>query len=230
MGMISANKQFLATLREATQANGVILIFDEVISLRLSGGGAQEIYGIQPDLTCMGKIIGGGLPVGGVGGKRELMQVFNPTNPEKVFHASTFSGNALTMAAGLAAMSLYTPAEADRINSLGDMLRDGFEQAFQQSGIRGQAAGFGSLVNLHLTDKTLHDSRDALEGMLGAGHIGRLLHLCMLKRGVGSASRLMYCISTPMTETEINMAITALSESLSELRPYIADERPDLLI
>jgi glutamate-1-semialdehyde 2,1-aminomutase len=230
MGMIPANKQFLATLREVTQANGVILIFDEVISLRLSGGGAQELYGIQPDLTCMGKIIGGGLPVGGVGGKRELMQVFNPVNPEKVFHASTFSGNALTMAAGLAAMSLYTPSEVERINRLGDMLRGGFEQALHQSGIRGQATGLGSLVNLHLTDKTLHDSRDAMQGMIDAGHIGRLLHLCMLQKGVGSASRLMYCISTPMTETEISMAITALSESLSELRPYIEVERPDLLI
>lgn len=230
MGMIPANKQFLDTLRETTEKNGVVLIFDEVISLRLSGGGAQEIYGIEPDLTCMGKIIGGGLPVGGVGGKRELMQVFNPTNPGKVFHASTFSGNALTMAAGLAAMGLYTPSEADRINSLGDMLRDGFNQVFHQSGIRGHATGLGSLVNLHLTDKTLHDSRDAMEGMIGAGHIGRLLHLCMLKRGVGSASRLMYCISTPMTEREINIAITALSESLSELRPYIETERPGLLI
>ncbi|MDK1023575.1 MAG: aspartate aminotransferase family protein [Gammaproteobacteria bacterium] len=230
MGMIPANKRFLETLRETTEKNGVVLIFDEVISLRLSGGGAQEIYGIKPDLTCMGKIIGGGLPVGSVGGKRELMQVFNPTNPERVFHASTFSGNALTMAAGLAAMTLYTPSEAERLNRLGDMLRRGFDQALQQSGIRGHATGLGSLVNLHLTDKPLHDSRDAMEGMLGAGHIGRLLHLCMLQRGVMSASRLMYCISTPMTETEINIAITALSESLSELRPYIETERPGLLI
>jgi glutamate-1-semialdehyde 2,1-aminomutase len=230
MGMIPASGQFLTSLREATQANRVILIFDEVISLRLSGGGAQEMYGIQPDLTCMGKIIGGGLPIGGVGGKRELMQVFNPENPEKVFHASTFSGNTLTMAAGLAAMSLYTPSEADRLNRLGDLLRDGFDKALQQSGIRGHATGLGSLVNLHLTDETLHDSRDAMAGMIGAGHIGRLLHLCMLKRGVMSASRLMYCISTPMTETEISIAVTALSESLSELRPYIEAEKPDLLI
>jgi glutamate-1-semialdehyde 2,1-aminomutase len=230
MGMVPANKQFLDALREATEKHGVVLIFDEVISLRLSGGGAQEIYGIQPDLTCMGKIIGGGLPVGGVGGKRALMQMFNPANPEKVFHASTFSGNALTMSAGLAAMTLFTASEADRLNQLGDMLRDGFGQALQQSGIRGQATGLGSLVNLHLTDEPLRDSRDSMEGMLGAGHIGRLLHLCMLKRGVMSASRLMYSISTPMTEIEISTAITALSESLVELRPYIEVERPDLLI
>jgi len=230
MGMIAATKAFLETLRSVTSQHGILLIFDEVISLRLSGGGAQEIFGIEPDLTCMGKIIGGGLPIGAVGGKREYMQIFDPSNPNKVFHASTFSGNALTMAAGFAAMTLYSAAEAKRLNLLGEKLKNGFNQAFQQSGIHGQATGLGSLVNLHFTDRDIHDSRDALSGMIDAGHFGRLLHLCMLKRGVMSASRLMFCVSSPMREEEINLAITALHESLAELRPYIEAERPKLLV
>jgi len=229
MGMIPASKEFLQALRDETERLGIILIFDEVITLRLGAGGTQSIHGVNPDLTSMGKIIGGGLPVGGIGGKRELMQIFSPDVRENVFHASTFSGNALTMAAGLAAMSHYTDAEAKRLNRLGDKLRDGFNLTLQQNGIRGQAVGLGSLTNLHLTDEPLHDSRDSLVGMVAAGHISSLLHLGMLRRGVMSASRLMYCISTPMGEDEIASAITALNETLIELRPYIKQERPELL-
>ena len=86
------------------------------------------------------------------------------------------------------------------------------------------------MSNLHFTDATLHDARDSLAGIAAAGHIPRLLHLAMLRRGVTSASRLMYCVSTAMTESEVDVAIGALNESLRELRPYIDAERPGLLI
>lgn len=229
MGMIPATAEFLRVLRSETEKLGIVLIFDEVITLRLSEGGTQSIHGVTPDLTGMGKIIGGGLPIGAIGGKRELMQIFSPDTSDNVFHASTFSGNALTMAAGFAAMSHFKDAEAKRLNWLGDKLREGFNLILHQNGIRGQALGLGSLTNLHLTDEPLHDSRDALVGMAAAGHISRLLHLGMLRRGIMSASRLMYCISTPMGEDEVAAAITALNETLTELRPFIKQERPGLL-
>ncbi len=229
MGMLPATPAFLQALREEATAAGVVLVFDEVITYRLATGGAQERYGIAPDLTCLGKIIGGGLPVGAVGGKRELMQLFSPARENPVMHASTFSGNALTMAAGLAAIDAYDEAAADRINTLGDRLREGFNQAFLQSGIRGHAGGVGSLVNVHFTDKALNDSRQSFDAMLEAGHIAGLLHLTMLRHGVSSASRLMYCTSTAMGEADVDQAITAMHESLGELRPHIAEERPALL-
>lgn len=144
-------------------------------------------------------------------------------------HASTFSGNALTMAAGLAAIDAYDAAAVERINALGDRLREGFNQAFLQSGIRAHASGVGSLVNVHFTDKALNDSRESLDSMIEAGHIAGLLHLTMLRHGVMSASRLMYCTSTSMVEADVDQAITAMHESLGELRPYIAEERPALL-
>ena len=87
MGMLPATPEFLAALREGATAHDVVLIFDEVITLRVAEGGAQVHYGVTPDLTCMGKIIGGGLPVGGVGGKRELMQLFSPDQESPVMHA-----------------------------------------------------------------------------------------------------------------------------------------------
>ncbi len=229
MGMVPATGDFLKALRTATEKHGVVLIFDEVITFRLDAGGAQALHGIQPDMTCMGKIIGGGLPIGAVGGKQELMALFNPDREDPVMHASTFSGNALTMAAGLAAMRAYDSAAVARVNALGDRLRAGFNEAFLQSGIRGQACGTGSLTNLHLTDKPLNNARDNIDGLIGAGHVGRLLHLTMLRRGVMSASRLMYCVSTAMTEADVDTAVVALNESLRELRPYVEAERPTLL-
>lgn len=229
MGMVPATREFLTALRAATEAHGIVLIFDEVITLRLGVGGAQTLHDIQPDLTCMGKIIGGGLPVGAVGGRQELMALFSPERENPVMHASTFSGNALTMAAGLAAMRAYDAAAIARVNHLGERLRAGFNEAFLQSGIRGQASGTGSLANLHFTDGPLNNARDTVDGLVEGGHMGRLLHLAMLRRGVMSASRLMYCVSTAMTESEVDEAIAALNESLRELRPYVETERPGLL-
>ena len=157
------------------------------------------------------------------------MQLFSPERQNPVMHASTFSGNALTMAAGFAAMSAYGREGVIHLNSLGDRLRAGFNQAFLQSGIRGQASGIGSLANLHFTDAPLKNARDSMAGIIEAGHIGRLVHIGMLRRGVMSASRLMYCVSTAMSETEVDLAIGALNETLRELRPYIEAERPALL-
>jgi glutamate-1-semialdehyde 2,1-aminomutase len=230
MGMIPATTEFLQALRDETSKNDIILIFDEVIALRQSSGGEQERHGVIPDLTCMGKIIGGGLPVGGIGGNKDLMQVFNPDAQETVMHASTFSGNAMTMAAGLASMSNFTGEDSLRINVLGDRLRNGFNGILNQHGIKGQAIGSGSLSNIILSSDPIHDARDSTQGMTAAGHIGALLHLGMLRNGVVSASRLMYCISTPMDENHVDQAVTALSETLVELKPYIEAERPGLLL
>ncbi len=229
MGMLAATPEFLQTLRDATERHGIVLIFDEVITLRLSDGGAQKNYAVTPDLTCMGKIIGGGLPVGGVGGKRELMQLFSPEQQQPVMHASTFSGNALTMAAGRAAMTHYTAAEAERLNTMGARLREGFNQAFAQAGVHIQALGSGSLSNLHFASGDIEDARAALDGMAAGGMLNNLLHLTMIRHGVMSATRLMYCTSTAMRDTDIDTAVTAMHETLAELRPYIEADWPELL-
>ena len=126
-------------------------------------------------------------------------------------------------------MTAYTAEECQRINSLGEKLREGFDQAFMQQGIRGQATGVGSLTNLHFYGDEISDSRHAMKGMIDGGHISRLLHLTMLRHGVMSATRLMYCTSTAMKEAHVDQAVNALNESLAELRPYIEAERPGLL-
>ncbi len=230
MGMIPATREFLQALRDATTRRGVVLVFDEVITLRLGNGGLQEVHGITPDLTAMGKIIGGGLPIGAFGGRREILDLFDPDLQRPVLHASTFSGNPLSMAAGLATMERFTPEVVGRLNGLGDRLREGFNSVFRKAGLRGQATGWGSLVNVHLTDRPLTNARESLGGMFEAGIVTRLLHLAMIRRGVTSASRLMYCISSPMGTSEIDTAVDAMEDALVELRPLIEKETPTLLL
>ena len=230
MGMIPATTEFLRALREAASDHDVLLIFDEVITLRLHDGGAQALHGVTPDLTAMGKIIGGGLPIGAFGGRTDLMRMFHPDESQPVMHASTFSGNPVSMAAGVAAMQQVDPQLIAQLNGLGERLRSGFDEAFRKNGIRGQATGIGSLVNIHLTDTNLRSARDSLAGLMRSGGVNQLLHLSMLMRGVASASRLMYCTSAPMRVADVDFAIDALDDALRALKPGIERERAELLL
>ena len=229
MGMIPPEPGYLEELRRVTEEAEVLLVFDEVITLRLGFGGLQERCGVTPDLTAMGKIIGGGLPVGAFGGRRDVLELFNPNRPDSIMHASTFSGNALTMAAGLAALSHFGRDDVARLNRLGDRLRAGFEAVFERARVRGRATGIGSLVHLHLSDQPIRDARDSLAASMQAGRFPLLIHLGMLRRGIFAAPRQMYCVSTPMTETEVDRAAEMLGETLAELRPVLEDDYPNLL-
>jgi glutamate-1-semialdehyde 2,1-aminomutase len=229
LGMIPPKPGYLKEIRRITEKNDVLLILDEVITLRLSRGGAQELFDIKPDLTALGKIIGGGLPIGGFGGRKEIMQQFNPELPQFMWHASTFSGNPLTMAAGIAALEELTPEVYDRLNASGNILKERFNNTFKTNTIRGQATGLGSLINLHFTDLPIHNARDSINGIIGAGPLPRHFHLCMLQQGIFPAGRQMYCISTPMKEEEIDRAVEALNISLKQLRPIIERDFPHLL-
>jgi glutamate-1-semialdehyde 2,1-aminomutase len=228
LGMIPPEPGYLQELRRITLEAEVLLVFDEVITLRLAYGGLQERYDVKPDLTAMGKIIGGGLPVGGFGGRRDILEIFNPTRPDSIMHASTFSGNALTMAAGLAALSHLGRDDIARLNALGDRLR-AFNGVFERAGVRGQATGLGSLVHLHLSDEPIRDARSSIQATIEAGPIPHLIHLGMLRRGIFPAPRQMYCISTPMTEAEVDQAAETLAETLSELHPVLEEDHSHLL-
>jgi glutamate-1-semialdehyde 2,1-aminomutase len=229
LGMVPATQEFLQALRDATTRCGALLVFDEVITLRVAEGGAQAHYGVTPDLTALGKIIGGGLPIGAFGGRRDVLERFDPERPGAVFHASTFSGNPLSMAAGLAAMEHFGRSEVERLNALGARLRAGFEAAFARAGMHGHATGLGSLANLHLAEAPPRSARDTVDAIAAAGSLGRLLHLGLVRRGVFAASRLMFCCSTPMDDADVDSAAAALEDALRELRPLVAARRPELL-
>ncbi len=139
---------FLETLRAVTADEGVLLLFDEVISLRLGMGGAQDRYGVVPDMTALGKLIGGGLPVGAFGGRADIMAVTDPLGDMKVALAGTFNANPMTAAAGVAGLGLLTPEAYDRIDHRGRALREGLSAAVAERGLPLRVEGGGSLLSL----------------------------------------------------------------------------------
>jgi glutamate-1-semialdehyde 2,1-aminomutase len=228
-GVIPAQNGYLAGLRELADRFRVLLIFDEVITLRLSTGGMQEMTGVTPDLTSLGKIIGGGLPVGAFGGRAEIMARFDPSHPQTIFHSGTFNAANMVMAAGLAALKTLDQTAINRINALGERLKKGVNDAFKQNGLRGQVSGVGSLNQVHWHQRPLKNARDSARGLAAAGELPGLVHLEMMNRGIYTARRGMFIISTPMTGAEIDKATAAFAGALDMLKPYIAARLPQLV-
>jgi glutamate-1-semialdehyde 2,1-aminomutase len=157
------------------------------------------------------------------------MSLFDPAHKEAVFHSGTFNGNNITLAAGMAAMALYDQTAVTRLNQLGDRLRDGFTAALKEAGLRGCVSGLGSLLQLHWRDRKPANAADSMVGLRNAGELPRLVHLEMMNRGIYSAGRGMFALSTPMTHADIDKAVVSFRETLSILKPYIADTTPHLL-
>jgi len=225
-GMLAPEDDYLQHLRAETSRHGVLLVFDEVISLRLAAGGAQQLYGVTPDLTALGKIIGGGFPVGAFGGREELMMQFSPLRDGYVGHSGTFNANPVTMAAGVATLKALPQAEIDRINALGDRFAEGALAAAAERGIRLQITGYGSLRNLHFATERVRDGATAN----AADHeLVRLLHLALLPRGVFASGRGMFVTSTAITEADVDETVAALDDALRQLLPAIEERMPALL-
>ncbi len=157
MGVVIPDGAFLQRLRDITEASGALLIFDEVISgFRVAPGGAQEIYGIRPDLTCLGKIIGGGLPVGAYGGKREIMLRMAPEGD--IYQAGTLSGNPLAMAAGIATLTILRQGNLyQQLEKMGNILFSGLETLAGNAGIPVAVNRIGSMGSLFFTDTSVSD-------------------------------------------------------------------------
>lgn len=228
-GLIAPEPGYLHAMRELTKRYDVLLIFDEIMVFRLSKGGMQEAEGVDPDLTALGKIIGGSFPVGAFGGRREIMQLFAPTRPHSVFHSGTFAGNNVTLAAGLANLEAYDTPDIERLNQLGDRMREGFAQALREARVTGHVTGIGSLINIHWLEEAPRNARDTAFGMFKTAGLPGLLNLELINRGVFSTHRGMFCLSTPMTEREVDTAIDAFGGALQVLRPYIVDTAPNLM-
>jgi glutamate-1-semialdehyde 2,1-aminomutase len=161
MGLVLPKDGFLQALRKLTEENGSLLIFDEVMTgFRVARGGAQSVYGILPDLTCLGKIIGGGLPVGAYGGKREIMEHVAPQGP--VYQAGTLSGNPLAMAAGIATLRLLNePGFYETLDNKADRLATGLEMAAENAGIDVRVDRAGSMLGFFFTDRAVMNFDDA---------------------------------------------------------------------
>jgi glutamate-1-semialdehyde 2,1-aminomutase len=200
-GVIPGEPEFLRALRQATVAHDVLLVFDEVMTSRLSTGGLQGALGITPDLTTLGKYVGGGLAFGAFGGRADLMGRFDPSRPDPLPHAGTFNNSVLTMAAGAAGLTqVYTAAEVARLNALGDRLRDRLNAFASRDEVAFCATGYGSMVGLHFTRGPLRSVADVPQ----APELRTLLHLHLLEHGYSCARRGFVALSLPLGEDDVD--------------------------
>ena len=212
-GVIPASPGFLGFLREATSADGSLLVFDEVQTLRLHRGGAEAIYQVRPDLSTFAKIIGGGFPVGAFGGAGEIMEIMHPVSGD-ISWGGTFNGNPVTAAAGLACLEMLTDPVLAELNELGEHAISGINRVFAEGGVPGQVTGMGSLFNLHPTSEPVTDAH-AVNRV--DPDLRRLFHLGLINRGFYLSARGTACLSTPMTLGEVDDLIAATADVIAHL-------------
>jgi glutamate-1-semialdehyde 2,1-aminomutase len=215
MGVVPPADGFLAGVRDACTANGALLIFDEVISgFRASAGGAQKTYGIRPDLTCLGKIIGGGLPVGAYGGRPDLMALVSPSGP--VYQAGTLSGNPLAMTAGIWCLDHLTPRLYRDLAALGTRLANGLADAAREAGVALQVNAVGSVLTPFFTDKPVRDYASATSA--NTQQYAKFFR-GMLARGVYPPPSQFeaWFLSAAHTAKDVEKTIAAASAALREL-------------
>jgi glutamate-1-semialdehyde 2,1-aminomutase len=216
MGLVVPRLEFLTELRRVTEHHGSVLIYDEVMTgFRLAWGGAQELYQQTPDLTVLGKIVGGGLPVGAFGGRADIMRKIMPAGP--VFQAGTLSGNPLAMAAGLATLKeLHDHPPYGQLEKLGQTLIDGLSQAAQEAGIPHQIARVGSMWTLFFNPDPVTDYEVARKS--DTARFGRFFW-AMLERGIYLPCSQFEAafISTAHTQQHISETIAAAKASFSGL-------------
>ncbi len=210
VGLAPAKPAFVEMLREWTDQNEALLILDEVITFRSKYGGAQEWYNLEADITAMGKIIGGGFPVGALAGKNDIMDVMNPLASNLRFpHSGTFSANPVTMTAGLAAMQLFDRPAVERLNELSTRARSGIEEVIRTTGARACVTGGGSMLRLHMKPKLPNNYREAFSTPEEKWRLSFMLdHLS--DSGFITINTCAFTMSTAMGESEIDSLVDAI--------------------
>ncbi len=204
MGMVQPEPGFLEGLRDLCNRHGIVLVFDEVIAFRVGYHGAQGRFGVTPDLTILGKIIGGGFPAGAVAGRAEVMGISNPKRSARVVHFGTFSANPVTMAAGKATMEALTPEVFEQLEATGERIRTRLRDICQ--GLPLQVTGAGSLFKVSATGQPLRNYRAA---MTVDKKWQEIASLALLSDGFLVTPKLHGCVSLATTEEQVEDFLTA---------------------
>jgi len=218
VGLIPAEHDFVHALRPWSHANNTVLLLDEVITFRSTYEGAQAWFDVRPDLTALGKVIGGGFPVGALAGRDEIMRVFDPRQDEVLLpHSGTFSANPITMTAGRVAMELFDQAAVERLNALGDHARQAIREIIAEVGVGACVTGGGSLLRIHLKPESPANYRSAYMSANEASRVKFLVdHLS--DNGIMVINTCTAALSTAMTKAEINTLVEVLRTGLIQLR------------
>lgn len=213
-GCIPASVEFLAMLRERTKKHGIILIFDEVMTSRLSPGGLQQKHGIIPDLTSLGKYIGGGFSAGAFGGKAEFLDRFDPRRGDALPHSGTYNNNVFTLSAGIAGLSkVYTKEAAVTLNARGDTLRNRLNAVCEKAGVALQFTGIGSMMAPHAMRGPITSPQDAARGN---AKVRELLFFDLLAQGIFiMPKRDLIALSLPLTDKDFDTLVAGVEEFVS---------------
>lgn len=222
VGLIPAEAEYLRTLRDWTREDGALLVFDEVITFRAEVGGLQARHGVRPDLTALGKIVGGGLPVGALAGSAEVMEVFSSSGGSpRLPQSGTFSANPMTMTAGLTAMKLFDAEEVARLNRLGRLARRRIEEAISASGAPASVTGAGSLFRIHMKAEAPTDYRSSFPTAEEKAALDRFVD-GLYDAGIAPIHTGTMALSTPMGEAEIDRLAEAVLASLRQVASPLA--------
>jgi glutamate-1-semialdehyde 2,1-aminomutase len=218
-GCIPATREFLADLRALASETGAVLIFDEVMTSRLAPGGLQEVHDIRPDMTTLGKYVGGGMSFGAFGGKAEIMQWFDPRRADGFQHAGTFNNNVLTMNAGHVGLTeVYTPEHARALNEFGDGLRERLNAIPARRGLAMQFTGIGSMIGVHMTDRPIRSAADAAQS---DAVLLDLFYFDLIARGIWFAKRGMMALSIALEEADAGKLLAAVEDFAETRAPLL---------
>lgn len=215
-GYLPANPEFLQGIRDLTDELGILLIFDEVQSFRIASGGAQERFGVIPDLSTFGKVIGGGLPVGAFGGRQDVMALFDPTGDgPSINHSGTFNANPMTMGAGEVILNHLTPEVFRRMDELGEMARAKLRAVLDELDVPAKVTGVASLFGIHFNTHEITDYRSTL---WGDSDMAKAYFIGMMNEGVLIQSRCAGALSVLSTEEEIDALVDATRTVIQRIR------------
>lgn len=215
-GYLPATPEYLQGIRKLTEELGIVLIFDEVQCFRVAAGGAQELLGVTPDMTALGKIVGGGTPAGAFGGRDDIMEVFNPTSGgATVAHAGTFNANPMTMVAGEVTLNHLTPEVFQRLDNLGGMLRDKLQSVFDEFEVPATVTGLASFFGIHFTTEPLTDYRSVIRAK---SPLMKALHLGLVNEGVLMQPRSQGALNTLTTEGDVDTMVDTTRKVLQRIR------------
>ena len=215
-GCIPGHLEFLQMLRDESSSAGIVLIFDEVMTSRLGPNGYAAKIGIKPDLTTLGKYIGGGMSFGAFGGRAEIMDLFDPSRPDALPHAGTFNNNVLTMTAGLAGITeIFTPEVCVKHNRLGEKLKADLNDLFMRYQAPLQVTGIGTLLNIHAAIGDVQRPEDVANADT---RIERLLNFHLLEEGIYIAERGFMALSVLIGERECEVLMGAIKRFILRYR------------
>jgi len=222
VGLVRGSNDYIEALHKWTRENGALLVFDEVVTFRVNYSGAQENYAIKPDLTALGKIIGGGFPVGAFAGRSDVMQLLDPWEKNLPFpHSGTFSANPVTMTAGRIAMEHFDKQAVENLNALAQTAISQINEAIKVADVPVSITGAGSMFRMHLRATTPESYREAYQTEEATALITKMLDYLFYEEKLMMINTLACMFSTAMTQKEVDVLSGAMLRMFKKFKPEI---------